>query len=193
MATRPAVIVYSGIYLVSSAQTTRNQTITGKRGCRDFFEFIDKNQVRRAPRPGEQMHVQIIVSRKDITNTIKLSPMNKSRGRNIEHSIKLGQFNRTAFKESGEKLFDQYFGFDRGLKDTFRYANIKKNGTVEQKIELAKEQSQRSLLEAEKERNFAAHVTETEYLEILLREEYHDDSGSMVVSRKREQSLGRGR
>lgn len=148
---------------------------------------------RGASKPGEQMHVQIIVSRKNITNTIKLSPMNKSKGSNIEHSKKLGQFNRTAFKESGEKVFDQYFGFDRGLKDTFRYANIQKNGTVEQKMELEKEQRQQSLHEAEKERSLASQVTETEYLEILLRQEYHDDTGSMVVKRKREQSLGRGR
>lgn len=148
---------------------------------------------RGEPKPGEQVHVQIIVSRKDITNVIKLSPMNKSRGSNIEHSKKLGQFNRAAFKESGEKLFDQYFGFDRGLKDTFRYANIQKNGTVEQKMELGKEQRKQSLYEAEKDRAFAPQLTETEYLEILLREEFHDDTGSMVLRRKSEQSLGRGR
>lgn len=155
-------------------------------------EVKNGEQRRGEPKLGEQMHVQIIVSRKDITNTIKLSPMNKSRGKNLDHSKKLGQFNRVAFKESGEKLFDQYFDFDRGLKDTFRYANIQKNGTVEQKIEIEKEQRQQSLHEAEKERAFAPQLTETEYLEILLREEYHDDSGSMVVRRKREQSLGRG-
>jgi len=148
---------------------------------------------RGEAKPGEQMHVQIIVSRKDITNAIKLSPMNKSRGSNIEHSKKLGQFNRAAFKESGEKLFDHYFGFDRGLKDTFRYANIQMNGTVEQKIELEKEERQQSLHETAKERAFESQVTKTEYLEILLREEYHDDAGSMVVKRNREPSLGRGR
>lgn len=156
-------------------------------------EVKNGEKKRGEPKPGEQMHVQIIVSRKDITNTIKLSPMNKSRGSNIEHSKKLGQFNRAAFKESGEKVFDQYFGFNRGWKDTFHYANIQKNGTVEQKIELEKEQRQESLHEAEKERAFAPQLTETEYLEILLSEEYHDDSGSMVVRRTREQSLGRGR
>ncbi len=37
-------------------------------------------------KPGEQMHIQVIVSRKDITNKIKLSPMNNSRGRNAQHS-----------------------------------------------------------------------------------------------------------
>jgi len=43
---------------------------------------------------GEQMQVQVIVSRKDRTNSIKLSPMNTSRGKNEEHSKKMGQFDK---------------------------------------------------------------------------------------------------
>lgn len=85
---------------------------------------------------GRQDHIQIIVSRKDITNTIKLSPQNTSKGKNKLHSAKLGEFNRTAFKQSGESLFDAFFGFDRGLKDTLSYANTMKNGTVEQKAQM---------------------------------------------------------
>lgn len=85
------------------------------------------------PKEGEQMHVQIIVSRKDITNKIKLSPMNNSRGRNKQHSAKLGQFDRVAFKESGELIFDQMFNYNRILKDSITYALTMKNGNVEQK------------------------------------------------------------
>src|SRR5690606_21149444 len=85
------------------------------------------------PKEGEQMHIQIIVSRKDITNKIKLSPMNNSRGRNKQHSVKLGQFDRVAFKESGELLFDQMCGFDRSLKDSMNYALTMQNGNAEQK------------------------------------------------------------
>lgn len=82
---------------------------------------------------GEQMHIQIIVSRKDITNKIKLSPMNTSRGRNQQHSAKLGQFDRIAFKESGEILFDKMFNYNRLLKDSMTYALTMKNGNTEQK------------------------------------------------------------
>lgn len=82
---------------------------------------------------GEQMHVQIIVSRKDITGKIKLSPMNTSRGRNQQHSAKLGQFDRVAFKESGELLFDQMFNYNRILKDSMTYALTMKNGNAQQK------------------------------------------------------------
>lgn len=86
---------------------------------------------------GRQMHIQIIVSRKDITNTIKLSPENKSKGKNVAHSAKLGQFNRNVFKQSGEDVFDNFFDFDRGLKDTLKYANTMKNGTAQQKAEMS--------------------------------------------------------
>ncbi|TCC96788.1 DUF5712 family protein [Pedobacter psychroterrae] len=85
---------------------------------------------------GRQMHIQIIVSRKDISNTIKLSPQNTSKGKNTAHSAKLGQFDRTAFKQIGEILFDEFFGFDRGLKDTLSYANTMKNGTTAQKAQM---------------------------------------------------------
>ncbi|MFD2939185.1 DUF5712 family protein [Flavobacterium notoginsengisoli] len=85
---------------------------------------------------GEQLHLQIIVSRKDISNKIKLSPMNNSRGSNKEHSQKLGQFDRVAFKASGELIFDQMFGFDRLLKETMAYAMTMKNGSPEQKREI---------------------------------------------------------
>jgi len=87
-------------------------------------------------KPGEQMHIQVIVSRKDTTNSIKLSPMNKSRGKNTEHSKKVGQFDRSAFKQIGEKLFDLQFAFDRGLTETFQYANIQKKGTLDERLTL---------------------------------------------------------
>jgi len=85
---------------------------------------------------GEQMHVQVIVSRKDRSNSIKLSPMNTSRGKNEEHSKKMGQFDRMAFKQSGESLFDELFEFDRGLKETMAYANTQKNGSLEDRLKM---------------------------------------------------------
>lgn len=85
------------------------------------------------PKEGEQMHVQVIVSRKDKTDKIKLSPMNNSRGSNKEHSAKIGQFNRVAFKNSGEQIFDKMFGFDRLLKESVSYALTMKNGSADEK------------------------------------------------------------
>src|SRR5690606_30176842 len=90
-------------------------------------EVLNGAKKRGDIKDGEQMHIQVIVSRKDATNKIKLSPMNKSRGKNEQHSKKLGQFNRVAFKQSGETLFDDIFEFNRNLKETMAYANIHKN------------------------------------------------------------------
>lgn len=99
-------------------------------------EVKDGTKQRGERKEGQQMHVQIIVSRKDITNRIKLSPQNTSRGKNASHSAKLGQFDRMAFKQSGEILFDEMFDFERGLKERMDYANTMKNGTAKQKVKL---------------------------------------------------------
>lgn len=85
-------------------------------------------------KPGEQMHIQVIVSRKDITNKIKLSPENNSDGKNKDHSKRMGEFNRIAFKESGERLFDEFFNFTRPVSDTFRYANAQANGGLADRL-----------------------------------------------------------
>ena len=62
--------------------------------------------------------------------------MNNSRGKNAKHSLKLGQFNRVAFKQNGEILFDSIFDFDRQLKDSLAYANIVVNGSLENRQQM---------------------------------------------------------
>ena len=52
------------------------------------------------------------------------------------HSQKVGQFDRTAFKQSAENLFDKVFRYERELKETFKYANTLKHGSYEQKREI---------------------------------------------------------
>ena len=99
----------------------------------EVVEGLVKTGERKA---GENMHVQIIVSRKDITNKIKLSPMNNSKGNNEAHSAKLGQFDRVVFKQVSEQLFDTMFGFDRPLNETLSYAMTMKNGTALQKRDM---------------------------------------------------------
>ncbi len=60
---------------------------------REVQEGLKKRGDKKA---GDQYHIQVIVSRKDITGRFKLSPMNSSKGRNVEHSKKMGQFERVA-------------------------------------------------------------------------------------------------
>ncbi len=106
-----------------------------------YYQYQDKEvktgeRKRGGKKPGEQWHVQVIVSRKDKTNKIKLSPMNNSRGSNAKHSQKLGQFDRVAFKQCGEELFDHAFSFNRKLEETMAYSNILKNGNLADKEKL---------------------------------------------------------
>jgi hypothetical protein len=132
---------YASNFKRPGIQNSKDLLWYGKREHYRYYSFsdpkVEQGTVKAGePKTGEQMHIQIIVSRKDISNKIKLSPMNNSRGSNKEHSQRLGQFNRVSFKSSGELIFDQTFGFDLSLKDTMNYALTMKNGTVEQKREI---------------------------------------------------------
>jgi len=130
--------VYARNFKRPGVESSNNLLWYGKMEHYRYYHHIDE-EVKKGiakigqPKEGEQMHVQIIVSRKDITNKIKLSPMNNSRGRNKQHSAKLGQFDRVAFKELAELNFDQMFDFDRKLKDSINYALTMKNGSAKQK------------------------------------------------------------
>ena len=106
-----------------------------------YYTHKDKEVQQGLRKRGEkkeddQRYIQILVRRKDITGRYMLSPMNSSKGRNAEHSKKMGQFDRVAFKQSGESLFDREFDFDRGLKHTLAHANILKDGSLAQREQL---------------------------------------------------------
>ena len=90
---------------------------------------------------GHQMHVQIIVSRKDSQNQRLLSPLTNHRGqgKSESHGQKFGQFNRVAFKEHSETVFDQQTGYRRELEETFRYQNTMSNGTAQERASMTLE------------------------------------------------------
>jgi hypothetical protein len=144
---------------------------------------------------GEQLHVQVIVSRKDATNTIKLSPMNTSRGKNEQHSKKMGQFDRVAFKQSGESLFDSLFEFDRELKDTMAYANTQKNGSLKEKLEMQTLElemllSSKSLPEQENRNVAVTTQPDQEHVNVNITDDV-DDEAVYGRNRRRHQSRGR--
>lgn len=133
-------------------ESNRNLLWFGKLENYRYYGHKDKEVKNRQKKRGErkegpQMHVQVIVSRKDITNRIKLSPQNTSRGKNSAHSWKMGQFDRTAFKQSGESLFDELFSFERNLKESMEYANTMKNGTLEQKARMISREKEQEVSE----------------------------------------------
>lgn len=170
----------------------------GKLENHRYYSYKDKEvksgQVKRGTvKPGEQMHVQVIVSRKDITNKIRLSPMNKSRGRNAEHSKKLGQFDRVAFKSSGEKHYDEQFGFDRPVSQTFEYANVNAKACLKEKLALRTGDNNVNPLTKENsfQPNQDLHSTylkipdPTDYLGLLLEREYNEPLGTGLKKKRK--------
>lgn len=73
------------------------------------------------------MHAHIIVSRKDRSNTMKLSP--KTNHRNTGKGAVKGGFDRTDFFRKCEAGFDLRTNYCRDVKESFEYLNTMKNGT----------------------------------------------------------------
>lgn len=80
------------------------------------------------------MHCHLIVSRKDQSNKVKISPLTNHR--NTKKGIITGGFDRTALFENVEKGFDKLFGYNRQLAETFEYYNTMKNGTITDKLRM---------------------------------------------------------
>lgn len=80
------------------------------------------------------MHCHIIVSRKDQSNKIKLSPLTNHR--NTKKGIIKGGFDRTNLFQQAEKGFDKLFSYNRSLDESFEYYNTMKNGTITEQIRM---------------------------------------------------------
>lgn len=81
-----------------------------------------KRIVQGMPKPGNQSHIHIIVSRKDASNIFSLSPGSKHKASEVEmhgKNVKRG-FNRDKFFESAEKSFDKIFGYQRNFVETYK-------------------------------------------------------------------------
>lgn len=80
------------------------------------------------PKNEDNHHIHIIVSRKDATQKISLSPLSKQRS-SPNHKIngrecKVG-FDRNAFANASEKLFDDKFEHQRWFSETFEAQKMK--------------------------------------------------------------------
>ena len=80
------------------------------------------------------LHCHLIVSRKDQSNKVKISPLTNPR--NTNKGIIKGGFDRTALFQNVEKGFDKLFGYDRKLKETFEYCNTMKNGSISEQLKM---------------------------------------------------------
>ena len=80
------------------------------------------------------MHCHLIVSRKDQSNKVKISPLTNHR-KTKKGAIK-GGFDRVALFENAEKGFDKLFGYNRQLLETFEYCNTMKSGRLTDKLKM---------------------------------------------------------
>lgn len=80
------------------------------------------------------MHCHLIVSRKDQSNKVKISPLTNHR--NTKKGFIKGGFDRTTLFESIEKGFDWLFGYQRQQSETFKYCNTMKNSSMTDKLRM---------------------------------------------------------
>lgn len=85
-------------------------------------------------KPGLQTHIHVIVSRKDRANKIKLSPL--SRHRNTQKGAVRGGFDREAFAQKVEKIWDEEMGYQRETDKSFAYHHVMKHGSPAKRHEM---------------------------------------------------------
>ena len=104
----------------------------GISGGEDIMVFF-KPHFTRPDKKDLEFHIHGIVSRKDIHNKYKLSPM--SNHRNTTEGRVKGGFDRKGFAMKIEAAFDELFHYPRKVSDTFTFKLAMKQGTVEEKAE----------------------------------------------------------
>ncbi|MFS4494702.1 MobB family relaxase [Maribacter sp. 2308TA10-17] len=81
-----------------------------------------KRIIQGMKKEGNQSHIHIIVSRKDASNRFSLSPGSKFKSSEVEmHGKKVGRgFDRDAFFEKAEQVFDKTFKYNRNFAERYR-------------------------------------------------------------------------
>lgn len=138
---------------------------------------------RGEAKAGHQMHVQIIVSRKDMANQRLLSPLTNHRGqgKSAEHGHKFGQFNRVEFKQSCEQAFDTQLEYRRELEESFRYQNTMSNGSVQERAAMTLELRD---TQQERQQQLAADLRKVEELRLQI-----EQAKKIELSQQRELTL----
>ncbi|WP_034042965.1 MobB family relaxase [Wocania ichthyoenteri] len=80
-----------------------------------------KRIVQGMNKAGNQSHIHIIVSRKDASNSVSLSPGSKYKASNVMIDGKLVKrgFDRDIFFSKAEKTFDKTFGYKRNYAESY--------------------------------------------------------------------------
>ncbi len=81
-----------------------------------------KRIVQGMKKEGNQSHIHIIVSRKDASNSVSLSPGSKHKASEVEMHGKIVKrgFDRDAFFTKAESTFDKTFGYKRNYAESYK-------------------------------------------------------------------------
>lgn len=124
----------------------------GKGLTADNILYFGKVHYERGRKGQEdQLHVHLIVSRKDKANKKKLSPMTNHRG--TSKGAVRGGFNREAFVSGVENRFDKSTGYTRDVSESFAYCKSLKSGDLSEvlkQVELRVQSENKTSQEAEK-------------------------------------------
>jgi len=97
-------------------------------GAADILYYAKVHYERNQETGKEDMHAHVIVSRKDMSNKLKLSPATNHRG--TQKGAVKGGFDREAFVHTCEEAFDRQTGYKRDQQESFAYCHAVKNGGV---------------------------------------------------------------
>lgn len=117
---------------------------------------IPVNKKKGDEKEGLQTHIHVIVSRKDATKKMMLSPLANERGTEIEIGDKkiVKGFDRNNYKFVCEKLFDEKFSYPRRTEETYEYfKTMSKNDSSAKEKMLNKIKQEQEELQKIKEEN----------------------------------------
>ncbi len=108
---------------------------------------------RNRPDNEQNMHSHLIVSRKDQANK-KMSPLTNHK--NTKAGVVKGGFDCVDLFQKAEQKFNKVFGYNRQLSESFKYANTMKNGSMDDKLKMYKQELQQPerILTVEKKDDF---------------------------------------
>ncbi|WP_266202762.1 DUF5712 family protein [Pontibacter kalidii] len=113
--------------------------------AKDILYYGKVHHERDGQTGREQMHAHLIVSRKDMENKVKLSPMTNHRS--TGKGAVRGGFDREAFVSACEERFDRQTGYKREQRESFAYCHALRKGSVKDIRQQARE---RVALEAQR-------------------------------------------
>lgn len=124
--------------------TIDNVNWFGKMEYYRYFKGDDDEVIKGSAKQGQeklglQSHVHILIGHKTVDGKMKISP--KTNHKNTQKGPIQGGFNRDLFKEESEKIFDELFGYLRPLDESYQFYKVKKNGTIDDKVETFQQQS----------------------------------------------------